>query len=118
MKVLADENCERELVNDLRKAGHDVISILDTSPSIDDGMVFELAQNEGRVLLTNDHDFGALAEHAEKRPPAVLLMRLERVSLRRRIDTVLRALTELSGDINARFIVIEPHQTRTRVYET
>jgi predicted nuclease of predicted toxin-antitoxin system len=117
MKVLADENCEREMIDGLRTAGHDVVTILDMSPSVDDETVFGLAQSQGRILLTNDHDFGVIAEHANVRPPAIVLMRLERLSLRRRIEAVLRTFAELEEDIMAQFIVLEPHQVRTRVYE-
>jgi predicted nuclease of predicted toxin-antitoxin system len=117
MKVLADENCEREMIESLRMAGHDVVTVLDMSPSIDDETVFEIARNEGRVLLTNDHDFGLIAERAAARPPAIVLMRLERLSLRRRIEIVLRTLVELGDGIGNQFIVIEPYQVRARVYE-
>ena len=117
MKVLADENCEREMVDDLRMAGHDVTSILDISPSIDDVRVFELAKREGRILLTNDRDFGVIAEHSSTRPPAVILMRLGRLGLSRRTEIVLRTFAALGDSIDNQFIVIEPHQVRTRVYE-
>ncbi|HEY4940759.1 MAG TPA: DUF5615 family PIN-like protein [Rhizomicrobium sp.] len=117
MKVLADENCERAMINGLRKAGHDVTTILDLSPSMDDMMVFKLAEGERRVLLTSDRDFGLIAEHADMRPPAVILMRLGRLSLRRRTEIVLRTFAELGDSIDNQFIVIEPHQVRTRVYE-
>ena len=117
MKILADENCEREMFDALRSAGQDVASVLDMSPSMDDGAVFELAQSESRVLLANDRDFGVIAEHAEMRPPAVIPMRLERLGLHHRIETVLRTFAELGGDVGGQFIVIEPHQVRTRVYK-
>ena len=117
MKILADENCEREMVDRLRIAGHDVVTVLDMAPSIDDEMVFELAQQEGRVLLTNDHDFGVIAEHSEARPPAVILMRLERLSFHRRMEIVLHTFAELGDSLPGQFIVIEPHQLRSRYYE-
>ena len=117
MKILADENCERDMIDALRREGHDVLSILDLSPSIDDGEVFNLAHNEDRVLLTNDRDFGVIAERANARPPAVVMMRLDRLSLSRRTEIVLHTFSELNASIDRQFIVIEPHQVRTRVYE-
>ena len=117
MKLLADENCERKMIENLRAAGHDVVTILDMSPSIDDETVFKLARSEGRVLLTNDRDFGLIAERAANRPLAVLLMRLDPLSLGRRIDVVLRSLAELGDGLVGQFIVIEPHQIRSRIYE-
>jgi predicted nuclease of predicted toxin-antitoxin system len=117
VKILADENCEREMVEYLRAAGHDVVTILDMAPGIGDEAVFGIAQSEGRVLLTNDRDFGVIAEHADIRPPAIVLMRLERLSLHRRMELVSRTLAELAGSIHSQFVVIESHQIRTRVYE-
>jgi len=109
--------CERAMVDDLRAAGHDVVSILDMSPSISDETVFGIARNERRVLLTNDRDFGVIAEHAGTRPPAVILMRLERLSLSRPVELVLRTFAELSDGVDNQFIVIDHHQVRARVYE-
>jgi predicted nuclease of predicted toxin-antitoxin system len=117
MKVLADENCELELVDRLRTRGYDVVTIAELAPSIDDESIFAIAQSDGRVLLTSDQDFGLIAEHARVRPPAVALMRLERVSPPRRVQIVLDALDSLSGASTGVFIVIEPHQVRSRQYE-
>jgi predicted nuclease of predicted toxin-antitoxin system len=65
MKILADENCEREMIDKLRALGHDVVTIVDIAPSTDDESVFQFAAREGRVLLTNDRDFGVIAERSE-----------------------------------------------------
>jgi predicted nuclease of predicted toxin-antitoxin system len=116
MKIIADENCEREMIDSLRSVGH-VVTILDLAPSIDDDTVFTLARKQGRILLTNDHDFGVIAEHSEARPPAVILMRLERLSFSRRMEIVLQTVAELGNDISGQFVVIEPHQVRSRQYE-
>ena len=117
MKILADENCESEILTGLRARGHDVVTIGELAPSIDDLSIFAMAQRDGRLLLTSDHDFGVIAEHAGLRPPAVVLMRLERVSPPRRAQIVLRAFDEIAEGIADKFIVIEPSQIRTRVYE-
>jgi predicted nuclease of predicted toxin-antitoxin system len=117
MKIFANENCEREMVNRLRAAGHDAVTILDMAPSIDDRAVFELARKEDRVLLTNDHDFGVIAEHSKSRPPAIVLMRLDRLSFRRRMEIFLQTFAELGNNLPGQFIVIEPHQIRGRLYE-
>jgi predicted nuclease of predicted toxin-antitoxin system len=117
MKILADENCETELVAGLRDRGHDVITIAELAPSIDDEVIYAIAQKEARVLLTSDQDFGLIAEHARVRPPAVALMRLERVSPPRRLQIVLDAIDDLSETRTGTFIVIEPHQVRSRCYE-
>jgi hypothetical protein len=44
-------------------------------------------------------------------------MRLERLSLSRRVELVLRTFTELSDGVDNQFVVIDHHQVRARVYE-
>ena len=117
MKILADENCDIAIVLGLRARGHDVVTIAELAPSIDDASVFVMAQKDGRFLLTSDQDFGVIAERARLRPPAVVLMRLERVLPSNRAQIVLRAFDEIDEGSFDRFIVIEPHQIRSRLYE-
>jgi predicted nuclease of predicted toxin-antitoxin system len=97
--------------------GHDVITVSELAPSIDDPSIFAMTQREGRPLLTSDQDFGLIAEPAELRPPVVVLMRLERISPPKRAEIALRAVDEIADGVVDRFIVIEPHQIRSRVYE-
>lgn len=60
MRLLADENIEREFVDLLREMGHDVAWGQDVHPQWPDPRVLALAVNEGRVLVTEDKDFGEL----------------------------------------------------------
>ncbi|HEX4534309.1 MAG TPA: DUF5615 family PIN-like protein [Rhizomicrobium sp.] len=117
MKIVADENCEAEIVTGLRKLGHDVASITELAPGMNDEEIFAWAHREGRVLLTSDHDFGLIAEHARLRPAAVILMRLERVSSPSRVRIALEAITALGESVSQQFFVVEPHQIRGRAYE-
>lgn len=61
MRILADENFPRSVVDELRFAGHDVLWIRTECPGIADHEVLARAQAEGRVLFTFDKDFGELA---------------------------------------------------------
>ena len=58
--AVADESCDAALVRVLRGAGHDVVSIAETSPGAVDRVVLALALTGERVLLTRDKDFGEL----------------------------------------------------------
>lgn len=58
MIFLADENLDFPIISALRNAGYDVLSVLELSPSIDDNEVLKIANNENRILLTSDKDFG------------------------------------------------------------
>ncbi len=48
-------------------AGHDVIAIAEISKGIPDERVMECAFSEGRILITEDADFGELV-YARGRP--------------------------------------------------
>lgn len=58
MRFLVDECTGPAVARWLRAEGHDVVSIYETSRGMDDDAVLEWAAREGRVLITNDTDFG------------------------------------------------------------
>ena len=55
MKLLVDE-CAVALW--LEQQGHDVFSVYSQARGIDDDKVLEIAQVDGRILITNDRGFG------------------------------------------------------------
>ena len=61
MRLLADENFPRALVTRWRAEGHDVSWIRDVARGSGDAEVLARAQQEDRVLVTFDMDFGELA---------------------------------------------------------
>ena len=58
MRLLADENVSRLVVELLRAAGYDVASVRETRPGASDKDVLDEADSSDRVLLTEDRDFG------------------------------------------------------------
>ncbi len=81
MRFLADENFIGDAVRALRTRGHDVDWILEQKPGSIDDEVLALAQQDKRILLTFDKDFGELA--FKLRLPAtsgILLFRLRNLS--------------------------------------
>jgi predicted nuclease of predicted toxin-antitoxin system len=61
MRLPADENFPGAAVKALRAAGHDVAWVQGEAPGSKDEIVLQLAQDEERVLITFDKDFGELA---------------------------------------------------------
>jgi predicted nuclease of predicted toxin-antitoxin system len=61
MRLLLDECCGPRLAAVLRAAGHDVQHVLEANPGADDEAVLTLSRAQGRILVTNDRDFGQLA---------------------------------------------------------
>jgi predicted nuclease of predicted toxin-antitoxin system len=61
MRLLADENFPLPTVEALRLAGHDVFWVRTDAPGTGDAALLELAEADGRVLLTLDKDFWQIA---------------------------------------------------------
>ncbi len=59
-RFLANENAPREAVVAARTAGFDVGWMVELQPGANDEMVLRLAQQDHRVLITFDKDFGEL----------------------------------------------------------
>ena len=114
MKILANENFPRVAVEALREAGHDVVWARTDMPGEDDRGILRRAQEEGRLVVTLDKDFGELAFCAGL--PAecgVILFRVGVQSPEYVRDRVLEIL-ESTSDWQGRFAVAEPDRIRMR----
>jgi predicted nuclease of predicted toxin-antitoxin system len=74
---LADQNIPRLCVRRLREAGYDVESVAEQAPGASDPDVMASAGRAGRILLTEDRDFGDLIyARRQPSPPGVVYLRL------------------------------------------
>jgi predicted nuclease of predicted toxin-antitoxin system len=76
VKIVADENVDKEIVDRLRADGHDVLFIAQDAPGIDDQAALDRSRQTGGVLLTADKDFGDLVFRQRLLHSGVLLVRL------------------------------------------
>jgi predicted nuclease of predicted toxin-antitoxin system len=63
MKLLADENMRRDIVDWLRATGHDVAWISESNPGVSDETILDMANRDERMVLSADLDFGELVIH-------------------------------------------------------
>lgn len=61
MRFLADENIARSVVDRLRDAGHDCLSVKESMRGASDADILARAVAEARTMITFDKDFGELA---------------------------------------------------------
>jgi len=62
LPLFADENIDQEVVAELRNRGHDVLTARESGlAGASDREILEAARSSGRVVMTHDADFGALA---------------------------------------------------------
>jgi len=76
MKFLIDENVGHSVVRYLRNKRHDVIVASKKGFSgLDDDVLLEYAFKEGRIIITNDKDFGFLVYRQTMPAQGVILFR-------------------------------------------
>jgi predicted nuclease of predicted toxin-antitoxin system len=61
VRILADENFPAFLIQELRRRGHDVASVKEILRGASDREILNRAQEEDRLVVTFDKDFGELA---------------------------------------------------------
>jgi predicted nuclease of predicted toxin-antitoxin system len=114
MRLLADECCETKLIEALRAAGHDVLYVLETFPGATDDEVLSRAVEEGRILLTEDKDFGELVYRMKLPSSGVVLLRFGIGERDRKIARTLDLFTELQGQLPGKLTVIDGEKIRFR----
>jgi predicted nuclease of predicted toxin-antitoxin system len=114
MRFLADENVSRLVIERLRAAGFDVISIGETKSGAPDRDVFRAADAEGCILVTEDRDFGELVIRQRLKVRGVLLLELDRLSNAAEADEVARVVSIYGERLFGNLVVIEPGRIRLR----
>jgi predicted nuclease of predicted toxin-antitoxin system len=112
MRFLADESCDFAVIRALRDAGHDVLAVSEKRPGSKDFEVIGFAREEGRVLVTEDKDFGQLVYAGGQGGTGVVLLRFA-ASARQQVPAAVLALVASFGDrLPISFVVLEPGRVR------
>ncbi len=112
LRLLVDEDTQaRPLVNLLRQAGHDVLTIQEASRNgATDAQVLALARSENRCLLThNCDDFRALHQNDSQHPGILAVYREHDVSKNMSRAEIVQAIAnvEASGwEFSGQFVVL------------
>ncbi len=114
MKVLADENVDWPIVEQLRKNGHTVLYVAEAAPGTADEAVFKLANQEQAILLTADKGFGEMVFRQHKVLRGAILIRLSGVPPHEKARIVVAALTQHGAQMIHAFTVITPKSIRIR----
>lgn len=114
MKFLADECCDVGIVASLRADGHDVAYVLERRAGISDEDVLVNAFAEGRILLTEDKDFGGLIYRLKKPAYGIILIRID-VQARYEKWPCLKTLIAKYGDrLPGHFVAVDLNKYRFR----
>lgn len=114
MRLLADENIPRFVVEFICSRGHDAIWIGKVAPGIKDREVLSLATTQERTLITFDTDFGELVFRLGVGAPfGIILFRLPPDSPLEIAQSIVQALESQEDWVN-RFSVVDENRIRTR----
>lgn len=114
MGFLADENISHCVLERLRAAGFDVAAIGVTNAGASDGDVLAMAKREGRILITEDRDFGELVVRQRLEVQGVVLLELDRLSNVAEAERVVSVVSTNLGKLSGNLLVIEPGRARIR----
>jgi predicted nuclease of predicted toxin-antitoxin system len=117
MNVLADESVDHQIVERLRRDGHQVGYIAEMKPGIPDSDVLTLANQEGSILLTADKDFGEMVFRQQLHMHGIVLIRLSGLSSDRKANIVSNAMRQHLSELSKVFTVIMPGMVRIRRIE-
>lgn len=104
MKALLDEQLSPQIAELLRQAGHDVLAVADRDDLIgcSDRVVFEIADREGRALVTNNvKDFRPLAAErltTGRTHPGLILLPSARIRTRAAVPAIAAAIEVILRD--------------------
>jgi predicted nuclease of predicted toxin-antitoxin system len=114
MNLMADEGVDKPIIDALRKAGFDVVYILESHQGADDDNILELANKQQRVLLTQDKDFGELVFRLKSTHYGVVLIRLNGYSALDKAKIVTNLFIIHQIELLNAFTVIQPNAIRIR----
>jgi predicted nuclease of predicted toxin-antitoxin system len=93
VKFVADESCAKSVIQALR-SGHDVLAIAEMTKGTADKRVLERAVDAGRMVITEDNDFGELV-YARGRPSAgFIFVKFHSRARHAKSATVVEAVTQ------------------------
>ncbi|MCX9014872.1 MAG: DUF5615 family PIN-like protein [Candidatus Methanoperedens sp.] len=106
MRFLVDECTGPTVTKWLRQQNHDVISVFDEIKGADDKEVIHKANEQNRILITNDKDFGELVFREKKPHKGVILLRLEDERAANKIAVLKDLLEKYENSLSGHFIVV------------
>lgn len=112
MRFLVDECTGPAVARWLEERGHDVFSVYDDAPGIADNEVIRRSHEEGRILITNDKDFGGKVYRERYPHCGIVLLRLDNERSQNKISVLRRLLEGYADRLPDQFVVATAEQVR------
>ena len=112
-KFLVDESTGRAVFNLLSRT-EDAAYAGDAHKGAADAALLEAARKEGRILVTNDKDFGELVFQQRLACPGIVLFRLRDERPANRVVAMERLLHARGNQFEGSFVVVSDEMIRVR----
>jgi predicted nuclease of predicted toxin-antitoxin system len=116
MLFLTDANVFVPMVAGLRQIGHDVFDVKEKHlENLSDQELFELAQKEGRILVTMDKDFSNILLYPPGEYCGIIVVKLYRLKVAEATKIFLGAINDIKPEhIRENLVIIDRGKTRIR----
>jgi len=106
IKFLADVKVEKPLVDYLSKQGYDTKWVQDYNCEISDEDLLQLANEEKRIFITNDKDFGELVFLQKKLNVGTILFRIKGQNSQEKVRLLKKLLMGYRDKLLNHYVVI------------
>ncbi|MFP4347313.1 MAG: DUF5615 family PIN-like protein [Thermodesulfobacteriota bacterium] len=114
LKFLVDVGVGKKVEEYLQNEGYDTKAVRDLDPSMEDKKIVVLANDENRMVITMDKDFGELVYHSAMGHRGILLLRLEDATGDEKLGAVREILKCYSDRMIGCFCVLQKDKFRIR----
>jgi predicted nuclease of predicted toxin-antitoxin system len=114
VRFLADECCDADMVDVLRGDGHDVLYATESLRGATDDELLTCTVSEGRILLTEDKDFGELVYRLQRTAHGIVLLRFNVADRALKIPCLRYLLKQEAERLRGTFVVLEVDKVRFR----
>ena len=113
MRFIVDACTGPRVAKWLREQRHEVYSVHDESPQMEDSQIIQKAISEQWIIITNDKDFGEMIYREKYEHRGVILLRLDDERTGNKMRVIGQLLESYAKQIEGRYIVVT--ETRIRV---
>jgi predicted nuclease of predicted toxin-antitoxin system len=113
LQFIVDESVDKTIVDRL-KENYDVIYIDGPLKGSDDDMILRLTEEQNRILITADKDFGEMVFLSNRLHAGIILCRLHGLSPEHKALLVVSLIKKYSTELLHSFTVIQPENIRIR----
>ncbi len=114
LKFILDVGVGNKVEHYLTSQGYDATLISTINPSMPDSEILAIAENENRMVITMDKDFGELVYHSEKVHAGVLLLRLEDATGDEKVEVMKFIIENFINLMESKFCVFKNGRLRIR----